>query len=222
MPSNVEALHRRLMALEHRVALGEDQLEIQRLQFIYGFYIDNRMWRELAELFCDDQPSMEIGRRGRYVGRERIHRFLVEVLGQGRWGLLKHEIINHMQLQPVITVDPDRAHARMRSRAVVQGNSPPGGQSMLWAEGLYENTYVREQGRWRIQSIWWVPTFYTMMPGFDSAVFETAPPSIEFPPDAPSAPSDEGLGRSFPPFHYTHPFTGREVPSPSHRSGHEE
>lgn len=211
-------LLRKLNELEERLALMEDRDAIQRLQNIYGYYIDNRMWRELVELFADRDASIEIGQRGNYVGKERIFRFLRDVLGGGRWGLLKHEIINHIQLQMVLTVAPDRQSAQARCRAIVQGNSPPGSGKMLWAEGVYENEYVKEGDSWKIRRLWWVPTFYTMMDGFDKAAFQTPPPSAEFPPDAPSFPADEALGRSFIPFHYRHPTTGHEVPSPSAKS----
>jgi SnoaL-like domain len=35
---------------DERLALMEDRDAIQRLQNMYGFYIDNRMWGEMAEL----------------------------------------------------------------------------------------------------------------------------------------------------------------------------
>ena len=213
--ATLDELQQRLQAVEARLARCDDRQEIERLQYMYGFYIDNRMWAEMAQLFCEHEPSIEIGRRGRYVGKARVLRFLTEVLGGGRWGLLKNEIINHMQLQPVITVAEDGRSALMRSRAVVQGNSPPGSGKMLWAEGLYENEYVKEDGRWKIKHLGWAPTFYVEIPGFDTAVFQSGPPSDTFPPDHPSAPQDEALGRSFLPFHYRHPFTGAQVPSPS-------
>ena len=212
---STSALLSRLAAMEERLAAVEDREAIERLQYQYGYYIDNRMWAELAALFCSDGAEMEIGRRGCYRGRDRIHRFLQDVLGDGRWGLLKDEIINHIQLQPVITLAADRQTAKVRSRAIVQGNSPPGSGFFLWAEGLYENEYVKEDGQWRLRRLWWVPTFYTRMAGFDQAAFQTAPPSETFPPDAPSRPQDPVLGRSFVPFHYVHPFTGARVPSPT-------
>lgn len=215
--ANMEELIRRIESLEERVLRGEDKDQIERLQFIYGFYLDNRMWRELADMFCDENPSIEIGRRGSYVGKERIHRFLSEVLGEGRWGLLKNEIINHLQLQPVITVAPDHRSAKMRSRAVMQGSSPPDGNTMLWSEGIYENDYIKDNGVWKIKRVWWVPTFYAQIPGFETASYQSGPESENFPPDHPSAPQDAALGRSFLPFHYLHPFTGSEVPSPSAR-----
>jgi len=213
--ATIEGLARRLESLEKRIALTEDRQEIERLQYVYGYYIDNRMWDEMAQLFCDQAPSIEIGRRGRYVGKARVRRFLSEVLGGGRWGLEHNEIINHMQLQPVITVAEDGCSAHMRSRAVVQGSSPPGGDKMLWAEGVYENEYVKQGGRWKIKHLGWVPTFYVEVPGFDRASFQSAPASEAFPPDLPSASPDDALGRSFLPFHYRHPFTGAVVPSPS-------
>lgn len=212
--SDTKALLRKMGELEDRLALVEDREAIQRLQNVYGYYIDNRMWPELADLFCDEDASIEIGRRGRYIGKERIHRFLLDVLGGGRWGLLKDEIINHIQLQMVLTLADDRQSAKARCRAIVQGNSPPGSGKMLWAEGLYENEYVKESGAWKIRRLWWVPTFYTLMDGFDQAVFQTAPESGAFPPDAPSRPQEPALGRSFPPFHYRHPITGRDVALP--------
>jgi hypothetical protein len=215
MAADQDALSRRIAELEERLSMMEDRDAIQRLQNIYGFYIDNRMWRELADLFAENGASIEIGRRGNYIGKERIYHFLRDVLGGGRWGLLKNEIINHIQLQMVLSVADDRQSAKGRCRAIVQGNSPPGTGKMLWAEGLYENQYVKEGGAWKIGRLWWVPTFYTLMDGFDQAVFQSAPESADFPPDAPSAPSDEALGRSFPPFHYDHPFSGRAVPAPS-------
>jgi SnoaL-like domain len=204
-----------VVAFEARLAAVEDNLAITRLQNQYGYYIDNRMWRELADLFTDDAPEMEIGQRGAYVGKDRIHIFLHDVLGQGRWGLLKDEIIHHIQLQMVITVAGDRRTAKARSRALVHGNSPPGSGKMLMAEGLYENDYVREDGAWKIKRLWWVPTYYFEVAGFDAAVFDSGPPSSDFPPDAPSFPRDEALGRRFPPFHYNHPFTDSRVASPS-------
>lgn len=207
----------RVSALEARLARVEDRDAIERLQNQYGFYIDNRMWDEMLALFADESPSIEIGQRGNYVGKLRIGGFLTDILGGGRWGLLKDEIIHHIQLQMVVTVADDGLSARMRSRALVQGNSPPGSGKMLLAEGVYENEYVKEGGIWKIKRLWWIPTYYFQVAGFDAAVFDSGPASVNFPPDTPSAPIDEGLGRRFPPFHYAHPMTGAAVPAPSAR-----
>jgi hypothetical protein len=216
--TDVDALIGRIGQLEARLQVLEDEREIARIQNIYGFYLDNRMWREIADLFAED-GEIEIGRRGAYRGRERVHRFLEEVLGQGRWGLAREEIINHVQLQMVITVAPDGGAAKMRSRALIQGNSPPGQTRMLLAEGLYENDYVRQDGRWMIQRLWWAPTFYFTVPGFETAVFESGPVSQDFPPDSPPRGKHPRLGRDFPPFHYDHPITGAPARIPASDEG---
>src|SRR3989337_2957373 len=111
---------KRIAELEKRLAALEDKEAIQRVQYMYGYYIDNHMWDEMADLFADHTASIEIGRRGKYVGKERIRTFLVDVLGKGSWGLAKNEFFNHIQLQPVITLDPDGIRAKARARALIQ------------------------------------------------------------------------------------------------------
>ncbi|MEO0061661.1 MAG: hypothetical protein RLZZ08_221 [Pseudomonadota bacterium] len=209
---------RELAQAGQRLALVEDRNEIERLQYAYGYFIDNRMFREMADLFSEGNCWIEIGQRGRYVGRERIHQFLLQVLGDGRWGLQKDEVINHVQQQPIITIAPDRSHAWSRARAQVQGNSPPGTPHFLLADGIYENEYVRENGQWKILGLTVTMTFYTALERA-RIWFPSAPPSVDFPPDAPSQPVDAALGRQFNPWHFRHPVTGQDLPVPNAAEG---
>jgi hypothetical protein len=72
-----------LAEARHALALLDDKNEIERLHYAYGYFIDNRMFREMADLFCDEGSWIEIGQRGRYHGKERIHQFLLEVSAVG-------------------------------------------------------------------------------------------------------------------------------------------
>jgi hypothetical protein len=211
-------LSEELAETRHRLALLEDRNEIERLQYAYGYFIDNRMFREMTDLFADEGCWIEIGQRGRYRGKERIHRFLHEVLGDGRWGLLKDEVINHVQQQPIITVAEDRSHAWSRARAQVQGNSPPDTPHFLLADGIYENEYVREGGRWKILGLTVTMTFYAALERA-RIWFPSALPSEVFPPDAPSQPVHPGLGRQFNPWHFRHPTEGYELEVPASGPG---
>jgi len=56
-----EELLRRVDALQERLSLMEDRDAIQRLQNMYGFYIDNRMWAEMAGLFAENDYVKEDG-----------------------------------------------------------------------------------------------------------------------------------------------------------------
>lgn len=200
--------------LMHRLGILEDKDAITRLQYCYGFFIDNRMFREMADLFADNGAYMEIGDRGRYCGKERIHQFLLEVLGAGRRGLLKDEVINHVQQQLLITVDDDRRHARARAHAEVQGNSPPDTPHFLFADGIYENEYVREDGVWKILGISVTMTFYAALERA-KVWFRTSPPSEGVPPDKDSQPVVPELGRQFNPYHFRHPVKGYEIAIPA-------
>ena len=48
--------------------------------------------------------------------------------------------------------------------------------------------------------------------------FPSAPPSEQLPPDAPSQPRDERLGRQFNPFRWPHPITGEPLAVPASNS----
>jgi SnoaL-like domain len=206
-------LQEELTELRATVGVLQDKDQIRELQYAYGYFIDNRMFREMADLFADEGAWMEIGNRGRYLGKERIHAFLHEVLGGGRWGLLRDEVINHVQQQMIITISDDRQHAWARSRAQVQGNSPPDTPYFLFADGIYENEYVREGGRWKILGITVTMTYYTSL-ARERIWFPTSPPSDSVPPDLPGQPVDAKLGRQFNAFHFRHPLTGEILPTP--------
>jgi hypothetical protein len=225
--------HKLEVIVEQRVGLLEDMEEIKRLQRMYGYYIDLCLWEPMANLFADKGAAIEIGRRGRYFGKDNVLKFLRDVNGGGVSGLRRQQVINHMQGQGIVTVAPDRTHAQGRWRAVIQGGGgpqrqpipgsapasapaaggPPGslsGGAMMYAEGVYENTYVKENGVWKIAVLFWVPTYYVSH-GYDYMWFQSAAASTEFPPQRAPTPPVEALGRQFMPFHYRHPITGAEI-----------
>jgi hypothetical protein len=194
----------RLDALAAALGVLQDKDEIRQLQYTYGYLIDNRMFREMADLFAAEGAWMEIGNRGRYLGRERIHDFLLEVLGGGRWGLARDEVINHVQQQMVITIADDRQHARARSRAQVQGNSPPGTSFLLLADGISKQ--YCENWRWKILGI--TVTMTTRLAGaIDRRLARrgTAAPDL-------LSQQRPGLGRQFNPF-IQYPLTGAVIPT---------
>jgi len=229
----IEQLEHKLDVLvENRLGVLEDIEQINRLQRMYGYYIDLCLWEPMADLFAEDGCAIEIGSRGRYVGKANILKFLRDVNGRGYTGLHRQQVINHTQGQGIVTVAADRTHAQGRWRAVIQGGGgpqrqtipgadqataghggPPGSQSggaMLYAEGVYENTYVKENGIWKIAVLFWVPTYYVSHK-FEYLWFSSSPASTDFPPQRAPTPPDEGLGRQFMPFHYPHPITGTQV-----------
>ena len=63
-------------------------------------------------------------------------------------------ILDHMQLQDLIDVEPDRKTAKARFRYFLTSGvheSISGKSMQFWEGGLYENQYVREDGIWKFK-----------------------------------------------------------------------
>lgn len=197
----------RLAEYRERVARVEDQDAIENLQAMFGYFFDKGLWEDAADCFADD-GTFEYGLSGVYIGKERIRRAMLllgpEGLGQGY-------LNNHMMLQPVITVAPDGLTATGRWQGPVQLGEP--GANGIWGVGIYENTYVKEDGVWKIQSFHFYPTAYTDYDrGWARSLLPMEGPSALFPPDEPPTVVYRAMpGNYIPPFSYDHPVTGEPL-----------
>jgi hypothetical protein len=154
-PLAVTGAARRLPQLAQRAALLKDQYEIENLQRIYGFYIDKGQWDEAADLFSADARFEVVG-RGTWLGPRRIREYLHAI---GPAGPAPGRLFDNMQLQPIVTVAPDRRTAQGRWRLFAQ--YAQAGQFHEWGTGLYENDYVRENGVWKIRRLTLYPEMFT-------------------------------------------------------------
>ena len=199
--SRLAAASARLDALDRRIGLLEDANQIEIVQRTYGYFVDKAQWTQLSQLFSKD-ATLEIGGRGVFVGRARVLEYMQTAFGPD--GPSEGRIINHMQFQPIVDVDPDGLHARMRMRAFVMSN---GG----WGIPLYENAYVKEDGVWKISRLHGPFTMYTSWDGWaKSATPNTRPDSFLPPPDLPPT----VVYLTYPsfyivPYHYPNPVTGK-------------
>ena len=194
----------RARELARRASRLQDEQQIENLQRIYGYYLDRRMWDHVADLFTDD-GAIEMGLRGAYVGPQRIRESL-ELLGPASLG--HGELNDHMQLQIVVNVASDGLTARSRSREFAQTGVYE--EYGTWSAGIYENSYVRQDGKWKIRSLRFYPTFisdYEQGWGQDSQ--QPAGVSAALPPDRPPTDDYEIYPAAhIPPYHYRNPVTG--------------
>lgn len=151
MPTT-EDLLARIEALEARALEAEAYRDLVNLQGAYGYYVDKGRWDDAADLFAE-QGTLEIAGRGVYVGRERVRAYL-QHLPPYEYGAL----YNHMQLQPVIHIDSAAGTAKARWRTLMMVGWL--GKEGRWGEATYENSYVRENGQWRIASLHGIVNFY--------------------------------------------------------------
>jgi hypothetical protein len=118
-PMNNELLTLKIAQLESRVQTLEDTDAIERLQRVYGYYLDKKLWDEIVPLFTDD-ATVEIGGRGVYIGRTSVGHLFKDVMGGGKEGMEYGTLHNPLQLQGVVDVDPGGLTAKGRWRAFMQ------------------------------------------------------------------------------------------------------
>ena len=205
------ALETELAALEREMQLLEDVKAVKRLQRAYGYYVDKKLSREIGALFADaPSASAELGGSGVYLGKARIAEFYDRVIGGE--GLPPGELFNHMILQGIVHVADDGITAKGRWRALIQIGTH--GETAVWAEGPYENEYVKENGIWKFSKVQWFQTFSAPYdPGWHRAPQPLDPPLADFPPDRPPTYAYQSYPSAFqPPYHYENPVSGRCEP----------
>ena len=200
-------------ALTLRVQKLEGVRSVKNLQRAFGYYVDRGLWGEAADLFADD-GTIEIGLDGVYQGKARIREYLKRLHG-GQEGLIYGQLNEWMQFQPAVFIARDgrSATARWRDHGMLGQYK----RHAEWRDGIYENTYVREDGVWKIGSLHLYVHFvapyergWARLRGGEALVRSEA--SETFPPDRPPTVSYSPFPAvQVPDFQARHPVTGRPV-----------
>jgi hypothetical protein len=202
----LESVATQLDRMDHQLSRVEARAEIENIQTSYGYYLATLLWDDLAALFADS-GTIEIAQRGVYVGRPAVRRNL-NLYGQA--GLDDGVLHNHMQYQMVIDVADDLKSAQLRSRALsMMGNF---NRSAMWMGGIYENQFVKIDGRWQFFKDQQINTYFAPYETGWKDLPQRPPPGVTAsnPPDRPpSFPFDLYPKNFLPPYHYANPVTGR-------------
>lgn len=209
----IEELEAKVKTLEDRLQTLDDIEEIKKLQRIYGYYLDNYMMEEVVDLFSDETESVEVANRGVYLGKTGAHRFFAGAQGQAapNWIMGRH-----MQLQGVVNVDQDGKTAKGRWHVLFMSVGNFGAKDLppraVWGYGVYENVYVKENGRWLFKKLHFNRYFYTP---FEDGWLKTPDAGAimydPVKPDLPSTAYHPYPSKYVVPFHYKHPITGKET-----------
>jgi SnoaL-like domain len=190
-----------LSILRAELALLKAERDIQRLQSAYGYYVDKAQWDEAADLFSSD-ATLEIAARGQFRGQDRIRAYLHALPA------LEHgTVFNHMQLQPLITVDGNTAKGRWRAIMEVGFLD----REELCGEATYENDYICEDGVWKIAKLHAFVTYYVRWnEGWSKGGVPMGTALPEMLPDAPQTVAYGSFPEVYiPPYHYPNPVTGK-------------
>jgi SnoaL-like domain len=202
-PRSATQLEAQVRALELKLKRLKAVDQLENLESSYGYYADMSMQDATSALFTED-ATLEILGRGVFIGSDRIYEYMRR-LGAPTDGRL----FTHMQLQPVISVSPDGNSANIRARLFEMFGM--NGQQAQWAEGIYENRFVFENGTWKYQGLNGYQTFYS---DYEKGWGKHSVPLMNYfpgyPPDLPHSIEYEPYPAVFvPPFHYHNPVSGR-------------
>jgi hypothetical protein len=203
--NDLSALQQRVNRLEALTERVEAISAIKRLQHAYGHYSELGLWHDFADLFADSGVGYYT--QGA-LKRDGIRELFVKEVGQGQLGLADGRIYPHISMQPVVTIAPDGQSGKARWHIMAMLGGYKGNAS--WAGGVYENSYIRENGVWKMQEVryhaqyggrydapGWTPTNATTPFHFDPS--RVGKPILDIPVRGPGSPdpgfSIASLGR---------------------------
>jgi hypothetical protein len=227
--SEIEDLKAAVATLANRVGLLEDHNAIRRLHYAYGYYTDYNRPEELAELFAEDSEIIFLSGiyRGKAGARRLYGDWFQNYFTEGQPGPVYGFLLDHFQMQDIITVAPDRQTAKGRFRAVLFGGNhesraykPAGLPDQFYEAGMYENDYVREDGVWKIKRLDYVVQWQADYDkGWYKTVAHLQPLTRTFPED-PLGPDEliDNTRQTWPhrqelEMHYAHPVLAKAVHS---------
>lgn len=220
LQDEVARLGTRLVRLEAEAA-------IRRLHHAYGYFMDYCWYDEVIDLFAREGEAVFLS--GVYRGRQSLERLYKTFLGQaytgGQAGPINGFLADHFLMQDVITISEDGQSAQMRGRALLvlgshesRADRPPQLPDQVYEAGLYENTYVLEDGVWKIARLEYALQWQALYEKGWTHTTTDLPPAVPPFPESPVGPDFliETTRKVWPErsafeFHYTNPVTGRAI-----------
>lgn len=207
----------KLQALAERIQRLEDIKQIERLQRLYGYYLDNHMKQEVIDLFSENTESIEVSDHGVFLGKQGVKNLFNGMFGgggpppPGARPRVAGGPGTVMQYQGVVDIDPGGKTARGRWQAIeLSGRPVTGIPTPMWGLGIYENEYIKEDGKWFFRKLHYNQTFLaSYKDGWLLTPF-CVPPGIEprVKPDLPSTAFKPFHTGYHVPYHFRHPVTG--------------
>jgi hypothetical protein len=204
--------------LAKEVQILKDKDEIAKVQYCYGYYFEKGMIDEILDLFADG-PNVEMSWGGRmnWKGKDALRKTWAQLQKPFEGDPEFMHLV--MMIDPVIDVAPDGQTAKGRFYAYGMPAVPHnGGVHPSVFVGIYENDFIKQNGKWRIQRME-LAILCKIVDPKDSYVkrerIEAAGKEEYRGQKVPEGEANE-LNPEYPsgyiiPFHFKHPVTGKET-----------
>ena len=154
-----------LKELEARIQIQEDIEAIRKLQYAYAYYLQHWQEEEIVGLFSQSPDTiMDMGAEGSFKGPEGIRKFF-SYPDRYNTTITKAPPEFLHQLMPIsgiIDVDPNGKTAKGRWFGFgVYALLTDGKVQALFGTGIWENEFVKEDGKWKFIKLHYSLTFKT-------------------------------------------------------------
>ncbi len=200
-----------LSALEVRIRALNDEDQVRNLQASYNYYVDRKMWDDVADLFADD-GVLEIGGIGVYDGAKGVAKAMERM---GPAGLTRGQLNDHLVFDDVAQILPGGTEARDRGYELgLVGDADKG--EAHWEVNVFANRFVKEGGIWKVREMRLFPVFRSdYRQGWGKSRLSEAVPTGDQAPDHPVPAADRGsTDEVIPAFHAPNPVTRQQVALP--------
>ena len=200
-----------LAMLEERIRVMNDQDQVRNLQSAYNYYVDRKMWDDVADLFAGNSV-LEVGGVGVYTGQKGVRRAMERM---GPAGLTHGQLNDHLLFDAVAQVLPGGREARMRGFELGMVGEADKGQAH-WEVNVFDNRFVKEGGIWKFREMRLFPLLRSEYhQGWGKSRLSEPVPTGALAPDHPVPAADQGSqDQVIPAFDAPNPVTLRKVALP--------
>jgi hypothetical protein len=135
--------------LAARIARLNDEDSVRNLQDSYGYYVDQRMWTDVTDLFVPE-GTVTIDGVGTFRGRHGVRQAMERTMGPE--GLTQGIMNDHPMFDTIVDVLPGGRVAIARGTEIgMLGDASSGAQS--WQFSVFRNTFVKQGGLWKLRAV---------------------------------------------------------------------
>jgi hypothetical protein len=212
----IEKLEARINELEIQVGTLRDVEAIKKLQRAYGYYLEHWRTADIVELFSKSPEVCVKANAGEFRGPESVKWYYYHGGDPEKEQVVPPPDFFYqvMQLSPIIDVAPDRQRAWGRWYGFGANAFPvKGGVAPGWLDGVYENEYIKEDGKWKILKLHWfmyfdAPFALSWVKPEKRVDMYNKPDFKLLKPDGPAEDTEYPSGFQAP-YHYKNPVTGK-------------
>ena len=196
----------KLEELEAKVQILEDIEAIKKLQRAYGYYLEHWQLEEIIPLFSKSpNVTVEISNSGQYKGLEGVKKYFSQHANPPPEFL--HLLL---PIAGIVDVDPNGKTAKGRWYGLGLQAIPIDGKIRARITmGIWENEYVKEDGKWKFMKLFFNSIFTTPYEDGWVKTPHFAPAVKDKPAPSPNSPSKQYPSDYIFPYHYKNPVTGK-------------